>query len=317
MSRSRSFLIRDLLWGQDRRGAVETSGDGDELGLDLTTRPLGYSRATQCSDAHSAVASEQSLFPADSAAPSLLGPSDARRSTPLLRLTAAEDDAAAPGNRGAEKGRAGLCMCREEQREGCVCGGVAQSPQHTHGGIPQVPRVSAAGSHNPHDTPRRSPGPSVYQSLAYVAGGDSGGSGCGSGGGGGLSWRSHASPTPTPSPSTPPLQSPPISPSISRRRTPTPPTSSPLPALLPGFPPPVYGGSRGFLRPEKVLDVRHLLPLPGGRQQYGGGVPLMPPQHPHHHHYLWAARYSSLLSSLPLQGEQRIHENRTGQSRTK
>ena len=306
MSRSRSFLIRDLLWGQDRRGAVETSGEGDELGLDLTTRPLGYSRATQCSDVDAAVVSEQSLFSVNTAAPRLLGPSDVRRSTPLLRLTPAEDDAVDPRNRSAAQRRVGLCECREEPQEGCVCGGAAavapQSRQQPLGGILQVPRVGASGNQDLHHLPRHSPGPSAYQGHANDAGGDGSGSGCG--GGNGMSWRSHASPTPTPSPSTPPLQSPPISPSIPRRRTPTPPTSSPLPVLLPGFPPPVYGGSRGFLRPEKVLDVRQLLPLPGGRQQYGGGVPLMPPQHPHHHHhYLWAARYSSLLSSLPLQGE--------------
>lgn len=71
MSRSRSFLIRDLLWGQDRRSESETRGGGDELGLDLTTRPLGCSRATQCSDAPAVVSTEPSLFPDEPAASSL------------------------------------------------------------------------------------------------------------------------------------------------------------------------------------------------------------------------------------------------------
>lgn len=301
MSRSRSFLIRDLLWGQDRRGEAETRGTGDELGLDLTTRPLGCSRATQCSNAQAVVSTDQSLFSADTAASSLLGTPDARRTTPLLQFTPAGDDFAAPGNRSAAKRSAGLCVCGKEAREGCVCVcGAAAATQGLESSlrwVPQVPRVGAGQHPDSHDQLRRSPGGPAFQGLSDDAGGVGGGGGCD------LSWRARVSPTPTPSPSTPPPQSPPVSPSVPRRRTPSPPTSSPMPALLPGFPAPAYGGSRGFLRPEKVLDVRRLLPLPGGRGQYGG-VPLVAPQH-HHHHYLWAARYSSLLSSLPLQGEHR------------
>lgn len=308
MSRSRSFLIRDLLWGQDRRGEAETRDGGDEVGLDLTTRPLGCSRATQCSDSPAAP-TEQSLFSSDIAASSPSEAPSVRRTTPLLHFTAADDDPANLGGHGGAKRRAGQCVCGKEALGSCVCMSVTSVPQGLESSprwVPQVPSVGTGQDPDLHEGPRRSPGASGCHSLSDDAGGgDIGGSG-----GCDLSWRSRASPTPTPSPSTPPQQSPPISPSVPRRRTPSPPTSSHLPALLPGFPPPAYSGSRGFLRPEKVLDVRRLLPLPGGRGQYGG-VPLVAPQH-HHHHYLWAARYSSLLSSLPLQGEHTPARGDTG-----
>ncbi|XP_042236553.1 homeobox protein Hox-B1-like [Homarus americanus] len=291
---SRSFLIRDLLWGHDRRGAASTD-NSSVVGLDLTTRSqvnLDAQVNTQVKP-DTQVTSVPPIHPIAAAKPGVKARSEAHTATDTYCQVN-------PRTCEARGGSSEACRC-----EACVQAAgngddydATPVPQHTCLHHLKSPSAGRATDDGLQEHPRESSRPCTSSPRVDD---DSCTHKCGEC----VTWRA-ADPSTPPAPSPPPSPSPPppSPPSLRiHRQTPSPSTmGSTRPSLLPGFPRPSYGAARELLRPDKSLgfgDMRRFLPLHGGggRHVYGG-VPLVPP---HHHHYLWAAQYSSLLSSLPLQ----------------
>ncbi|KAK4298276.1 hypothetical protein Pmani_029369 [Petrolisthes manimaculis] len=258
---SRSFLIRDLLWGRDRRDSP--TQDSAQLGLDLTTRSSG----AHVISAH--IGQSGSLQTPRPGVTSLV-PRPQHTSTTGQGVEASD---------GRESGCSGVWS------ESVGVGGVCEAGGHdTH----------HHQSHTQHlYSRRRESSAASHLSLLPSSRGFKESA----------SWRTLPSAPPSPaSPSSP--TTPPTSPTTQpgHVRNPSPSAGVGRPALLPGLPRPLLGAAgAGYLRPEKPLrygEVRRFLPVQGGGRQMYGAVPLVPPQH---HHYIWAAQYSSLLSSLPLQ----------------
>ncbi|XP_071552773.1 uncharacterized protein [Panulirus ornatus] len=299
---SRSFLIRDLLWGPDRRDDAAPGDDSGDLGLDLTTRahisPDVHMNLNVhlSSNAHVTQDLHVSAKPAVHATPDAIATAGALPPYSSLNTGACETR-----KRSSEACRCELCVVptgNDDAQDDTL------DPRPTQDSFSVVfPRSGQATNGSSHDAPRETSEP-PYTSHTRLD--DTSRQSCGEC----MSWRSVDSATPpAPSPPAsplPPSPSPPPSPPPSlpvQRRTPSPARGSTRPTLIPGFPRPAYGNTQGLLRPEKGVgygDMRRFLPLHGGGRHMYGTVPLVSPHH-HHHHYLWAAQYSSLLSSLPLQ----------------
>lgn len=260
---SRSFLIRDLLWGRDRRDPPPQ--DSAELGLDLTTRSSEGAQVISTAVGHSG-----SLLASRPGVTSLAPPPSHTSTSP-----------------GADA---------SDGREYHGCGvwsesGVGNMREAGEGGV-----LHSSNTQDLHSGRRRE-----SSATSSLGGPPSRYEEC-------VSWRTTASSSPSsPSPASPASPTtPPASPARQpgHIRNPSPSAAGVgRPPLLPGLPRPLLGAAgSGYLRPEKPLrygEVRRFLPVQGGSRQMYGAVPLVPPQH---HHYIWAAQYSSLLSSLPLQG---------------
>ncbi|KAK3868279.1 hypothetical protein Pcinc_026320 [Petrolisthes cinctipes] len=261
LAMSRSFLIRDLLWGRDRRDPP--TQDSAELGLDLTTRSSG----AQVISAH---IGQSGSLQTPRPGVTTLAPRPQHTSTTGHGVEASD---------GGESGCSGVWS--ESVGVGGVCEAGGHGTHHHHSHTQDLynrRRESSAKSHL-----SLPPSTRGFKESA--------------------SWRTLPSAPPSPaSPSSP--TTPPTSPirQPGHVRNPSPSAGVGRPPLLPGLPRPLLGAAgAGYLRPEKPLrygEVRRFLPVQGGGRQMYGAVPLVPPQH---HHYIWAAQYSSLLSSLPLQ----------------
>ncbi|KAK8736568.1 hypothetical protein OTU49_005081 [Cherax quadricarinatus] len=302
----RSFLIRDLLWGEDRRSAVMK--DDIDVGLDLTTRAHGNTQAhgsTQAHDnthAHDSIQAQGNtnadIMPYIHTTAHAINPetcSKPAKVTPEVATALNVHPLLSAGLCESQGGSSGVCRC-----ELCVLTAAHLSstseppPAHNTSRLPHGDRVlSDIFRGHPQETSTSDPCSDIAGTHTDEEF---------------LMWRGVTSVTPlaTLPAASPPLSSPSpsTSPTCAHRalETPSPAPGCTLPhPLLPVLQRPSFDTAQGLLRSDKSFgfgDVRRFIPLHGGGRHVYGGVPLVPP---HHHHYLWAAQYSSLLSSLPLQ----------------
>ncbi|XP_068229299.1 motor neuron and pancreas homeobox protein 1-like [Palaemon carinicauda] len=273
---SRSFLIRDLLWGHKRQ--VDTDSQQDQVGLDLTINRCNSSTSADIASRHEhfRLSSENRIPIGDE-----LHPTEGRANVQVIRTLA---DNFLPESHAFRRDEE---SAGDDQHRPCSCQPESDEENHSSDRDKDATKSHFFGASSDYEQlslPKVLPKmPPVLPTTAAAAAAAV------------AFLQTQASSSSCLRSEKPPMHPPPLMP------------SAPCASFGGGSARPALRtpSDKGFGGPL-VDEHRRFLPLhmrSGGRPVYSPIPSFMAalPRHHPHHHYLWAAQYSSLLSSLPLQ----------------